>query len=65
MESESLYIGGTDIPFKWSDFFYNLSLEGLHNTEVFKDKIANDINKYDTFKEYVNYYARNFDKNCN
>ncbi|MHC9088054.1 hypothetical protein ACXIHB_04985 [Tenacibaculum sp. IMCC1] len=65
MENESLYIGGTDVPFKWDDFFYNLSLEGLHNTEAFKNKIASDINKYDTFKEYINYYAKNFDKNCN
>lgn len=65
MENESLYIDGNDIPFSWDDFFYNLSLEGLHNTESFKNEIENNANKYDAFKEYVNYYARNFGKNCN
>ncbi|AZJ33448.1 hypothetical protein SAMN05444344_0757 [Tenacibaculum mesophilum] len=48
----------------WNDFFYNLSLEGLHNTEAFKNKIEKDSRKKALFEHYIS-GAYGFSKNCN
>lgn len=34
-------------PFNWNDFYYHLSLQGLHETEAFANQITNDpVQKY-------------------
>lgn len=51
-------------PFIWNDFFYNLSLAGLHETESFTNHIANDPVKLQKFNFY-NSSAQLLTKNCN
>lgn len=51
-------------PFIWNDFFYNLSLAGLHQTESFINYIENDPEKLQKFNFYNN-SAQLLTKNCN
>ncbi|MFL0152764.1 hypothetical protein V2632_15970, partial [Tenacibaculum maritimum] len=65
MDSETLYVNGISTPFNWDDFFFNLSLEGLHNTEAFENEIKSDIVKNEKFEKYIGIFAVRFSKNCN
>lgn len=55
------FSNNTDL--NWGQFYYYFSLQGLHNTDTFKNEIENDSLKNDLFNAYVN-AGKNFTKDC-
>uniref|UniRef100_UPI003AA86FB1 hypothetical protein n=1 Tax=Tenacibaculum sp. TaxID=1906242 RepID=UPI003AA86FB1 len=54
----------SDHPWSWIEFFNNISLMGLHDTESFLKEVKNNDVKYFIYQQY-NSISRNFTKNCN
>ncbi|MBW2961565.1 hypothetical protein [Mesonia aestuariivivens] len=46
--------------FNWNDFFTNISMAGLHDTQAFQDEIESDPVKYFIWNQYI-IYAGTFD----
>lgn len=57
-------VTNTSEPFNWNDFFYYMSLEGLHETDAFENNIENDQVKYAKFNHYTS-IANFASKECN
>ena len=49
--------------FNWDEFFYYMSLVGLHNSEAFESEIENSTIENFLYDKY-RAYARDFSKNC-
>ena len=65
IENNQLSINDNDlIDWNWQDFYYYFSLEGLHQTEAFKNEIEADSLKNDLYKAYKD-AGSDFSKQCN
>lgn len=65
VESNQLYLNNNlSVNWSWDDFYHYYSMQGLHETDVFKNEIKNNSLKNDLYNEYRN-SAKKFSKNCN
>ncbi len=65
VESSQLPLqNNSSVDWNWQDFYYYFSMQGLHNTEAFKNEIENDSNENDLYNAYIE-ESKRFTKTCN